>query len=246
MHDRLMRCGPVVARVYAALVYLVSLTLLYGAAVLTSTHARDAFIFIFLPGVLFAVLAMFIWTASRSAMILTFAASAALQLMSVGNMPESWGYLLPIPVLFGLLTAFGLAAPVPRRDSGAEPRVADEVYAAVVYFTALLAVFMAPFNHSRQFGLQAVGLYALLLGVVLGGLAVLIWRGKIWAMIAAFALSLAHWIALASINPWLWSSPPYLAAPVVSGILTVVCISFAAKARRRRAAVAILPVPASE
>jgi peptidoglycan/LPS O-acetylase OafA/YrhL len=180
-------------------------------------------------------------------MILTFAASAALQLMSVGNMPESWGYLLPIPVLlFGLLTAFGLAAPVPRRDSGAEPRVADEVYAAVVYFTALLAVFMAPFNHSRQFGLQAVGLYALVLGVVLGALAVLIWRGKTWAMIAAFALSLAHWIALANINPWLWSSPPYLAAPVVSGILTVVCISFAAKARRRRAAVANSPVPVSE
>jgi hypothetical protein len=246
MNDRLMRCGPIVARVYAALVYLVSLTLLYGAAVLTGTHAREAFIFVFLPGVLFAVLALFIWTASRSAMILAFVASAALQLMSVGNMPESWGYFLPIPVLFVLLTAFGLAAPAPRTSGGGEPRVADEVYAAAVYFTALLAVFMAPFNHSRQFGLQAVGLYALALGVVLGALAVLIWRGRVWAMIAAFALSVAHWIVLANINPWLWRSPPYLAAPAASGILTIVCIAFAIRGRRRKTAAAISSTPVSE
>jgi hypothetical protein len=245
MNDRLSRCGPAVARVYAALVYLVSLTLLFAAAVLTGTYAREAFIFVFLPGVLFAVLGLFIWTASRSAMILAFAASVALQLMSVGNMPESWGYVLPIPVLFGLLTAFGLAAPAPRTNGRSVTRVADEVYAAVVFLTGLLAVFMAPFNHSRQFGLQGVGVYALLLGVVLGALAVLIWRGKIWAMIAAFALSLAHWIVLANVNPVLWRSLPYLGAPVVSGILTVVCMGFAAKARKSAAA-AIPPQPASE
>jgi len=225
MNDRLMRCSPVVARVYAALVYLVSLTLLYGAAVLTGTHARDAFIFVFLPGVLFAVLALFIWTASRSAMVIAFAASVALQLAGVGNMPESWGYILPIPVLFGLLTAFGLAAPAPRTSGGGEPQVADEVYAAVVYFTALLAVFMAPFNYGRQLGLQAVGVYALALGVVLGTLAVLIWRGRIWAMIAAFALSVAHWIVLATINPALWRSPPNLSAVALSGILTLLCVA---------------------
>jgi hypothetical protein len=236
MQDRLLRCGPVIARVYAALVYLVSLSLLFAAAVLTGTRAREAFIFVFLPGVLFAVLCLFIWTASRSAMILAFVVALALPPMSVGNMPESWGYVLPIPVLFGMLTAFGLAAPASRTNGGGETRVADEVYAAVVYFSGLLAVFMAPFNHLRQFGLHGVGVYALALGVVLGTLAVLIWRGKVWAMIAAFALSLAHWIVLANINPSLWRSVPHLAAPVVSGVLTAICVASAARARRTRTA----------
>src|SRR5258708_22608643 len=62
MNDLMSRSGPVVARVYAALVYVASLALLFAAAVLTSTHAREAFIFVFLPGVLLAVMSRFIWT----------------------------------------------------------------------------------------------------------------------------------------------------------------------------------------
>jgi hypothetical protein len=231
LNDLLSRSGPVVARVYAALSYATSLVLLFAAAVLTSTHARQAFIFVFLPGVLLAVLSLFLWTASRSAMILAFAVSVALELMVVGNAPESWGLFLPLPVLFGALAAIGLAASSPRTAAGAQPRVADEVYAAAVYFTGLLAVFMAPFNHSRSFALPGIAVYALLLGLTIGALSVFIWRGRIWAMVAAFALSVAHWIALATINPLLWGSLPNLAAPVASGILTAVCVVLAVRAK---------------
>jgi hypothetical protein len=235
MSDRLSRSGPAVARLYAALVYLASLTLLFAAAVLTSTHAREAFIFVFLPGVLLAVLGRFIWTGSRSAMILAFAVMIALELMIVGNAPESWGYLLALPILFGMLTAFGFAAGSPRSNGVAPARVADEVYAALVYFTALLAAFMAPFNHSRHFGLPGAAAYALMLGVVLGALSVFIWRGRMWAMVAVFALALAHWIVLANINPLLWRSLPYFAAPAVAGILTLICIATAVRAKRSTA-----------
>jgi hypothetical protein len=55
MHDLLSR-SRCRCRVYAALVYIASMALLYGAAVLTGTHAREAFIFVFLPAVIFAVL----------------------------------------------------------------------------------------------------------------------------------------------------------------------------------------------
>jgi hypothetical protein len=238
--------GTLAARVYAVLSYVTSLVLLFGAAVLTSTHAREAFIFVFLPGVLLAVLSRFIWTGSRSAMILAFAVSVALELMVVDNARESWGLFLALPVLFGMLAAVGLSAASPRTAAGAQPRVADEVYAAVVYFAGLFAVFMAPFNHSRNFGLPGVALYALLLGLVVGALSVFIWRGRIWAMVAAFALSLAHWIALANINPMLWGSLPNLAAPAVSAVLTAVCIALAVRANLRAKTDPVSSVSASE
>jgi hypothetical protein len=248
MHELLSRGGSAVARIYAALVYIASLVLLYAAAVLTGTHAREAFIFVFLPAVIFAVLALFIWTGHRSAMILAFALGVGLELMMATNDPASWGYFLVLPIVFGGLTALGLAASLPAANARASARVADEVYAAVVYFAALLAVFMAPFNHSRQFGLQTVGVYALVVGIVLGVLSVFIWRGRIWAMVAAFALSLAYWLALASMSPMLGRSPAFALAPVVSGVLTIICIAAHIRARRSgaRAERAISSAPASE
>src|SRR5205814_222274 len=137
MHDLLLRGRPVVARAYAALVYIASLVLLYGAAVLTGTHAREAFIFVFLPAVIFAVLALFIWSGHRSAMILAFGLAAGLELMMVLNDPASWAYFLVLPVVFGLLMAVGLAASQPVTSASTGARVMDEVYAAVVYFAAL-------------------------------------------------------------------------------------------------------------
>ena len=243
--DVLPRSGPIIGRAYAVLSYVASLMLLFGAAVLTSTHARVAFIFVFLPGILLAVLSRFIWTGSRSAMILAFAVAVALELIVVDNSPESWGLFLALPVLFGMLMAAGLAAASPP-SAGVRARIADEVYAAVVYFAGLLAVFMAPFNHSRSFGLPSVALYALLLGLAAGALSVFIWRGRIWAMIAAFALALAHWLALASMDSSLWGSLPNIAAPVVSGILTVVCIASAARTKRAERTGSASSVPASE
>lgn len=231
--------GPILVRVYAALVYLCSLALMFGAAVLTSTHARIAFIFVFLPGVLLAVLSVFVWSGRRSAMILAFAVAVAVELMMAANNPADWWQFLAMPVLFGALAGGGLLS---RSTNGAaarrvvedrvveEGRVADEVYAAAVYFTGLLAVFMAPFNHTRHFGTTGVALYALLVGVVAGSLSVFIWRGKVWAMIATFVLSLAHWLVLAGIDPSLWTAFPFIAAPAAFGILTVVCIATRAKA----------------
>jgi hypothetical protein len=230
LNVRTMLAGPLLARVYAALVYLASLVLVFGAAVLTGTHAREAFIFVFLPGVLLAVLSVFIWSGRRAAMILALAVAIAVELMMIGNDPRNWWQFLAVPVVFGALTVAGFSSPAGR---GGEPthRVADEVYAAVVYFAGLLAVFMAPFNHSRHFGGTGVALYALLVGAGLGSLSVLIWSGRRWAMIATFALALGHWLLLAGIDPSLWRSLAFIAAPVVSGILTVICIAAGARAK---------------
>jgi hypothetical protein len=225
MNKLVSRCGPFVAPVYGALTYVASLVLLFGAAVLTSTHARVAFIFVFIPAVLLAVLSVFIWTGSRSAMILAVLVAAVLELIMVGNAREDWAPFLPLLLVFALLTACAFAAPAQRANDGGEPHVVDEVYAAVVYFAALLAAFMAPFNYGRNVGVPTSSLYALLVGVVLGALSVLIWRGKVWAMVAVFVLSLAHWIVLAVLDPTLWQNVAHIAAPVVTGILTGVRVA---------------------
>jgi hypothetical protein len=225
MTASLLAAAPLLARLYAVLAYACSLLLLFSAAVLTGTRARDAFILAFLPGVLMAVLSVFIWSGRRAAMILALAVSVVVELMMVGHDPGNWWQLLAVPVVFTLLTAMGLRAGPARAADGAAERAADEVYAAVVYFAGLLAVFMAPFNHSRHFGATGVALYALLVGFVAAGLSVFIRAGKVWAMVATFVLALAHWVALASLDPTLWRSLPFIAAPVVCGVLVVVCIA---------------------
>jgi hypothetical protein len=73
--------------------------------------------------------------------------------------------------------------------------------------------------------------------MLLGGLSVFVWRGKVWAMLASFALTLAHWLVLASIDPSFWASIPYVAAPVVSGILTAVGIVSCVKVGAARSGV---------
>src|SRR5262249_49764374 len=107
-----MLAGPLLARVYAALVYLTSLVLVFGAAVLTGTHARQAFIFVFLPGVLLAALSVFIWSGRRAAMILALAVAVAVELMMTGSEPQNWWQFLAVPVVYGALTIAGLMAPV--------------------------------------------------------------------------------------------------------------------------------------
>jgi hypothetical protein len=89
---------------------------------------------------------------------------------------------------------------------------------------------MAPLNHTLKLGAPRIAFHALPLSLLLGGLSVFIWRGRIWAMLAAFALTLAHWLVLASVDPSFWSSIPYVAAPVVAGTLAAVGIASAVKA----------------
>jgi hypothetical protein len=231
MNNLVSRCGALLAPLYAALSYLASLALLFAAAVLTGTRAREAFIFVFLPGVSLAVFSRFIWTASRSAMILALAVAVALAATLAGTSPEEWAPVIALPVVFAIFTgaAFVVATPAP---AAARPtRVADEIYATVVYLAALLAVFLAPFNYSRSFGLAGTALYALLVGPALGALSALIWRGRIWAMIAGFAFALAHWFVLANLDPNLWRSVPNIAAAAVAAALTLMCVALA---RRRR------------
>jgi hypothetical protein len=167
-------------------------------------------------------------------MILALALAMTLELMMAASDPAGWGNFLALPVVLGLVGVLGVAAS-PLASRGTGTRVADEVYAALVYFAALLVVFMAPFNHSRQLGLQTLALYALAAGIVLGALSVCIWRGRIWAMVAAFALSLAYWLALGNMNPIFWRSPAFAVAPVVSGMLTVICAATRIRARRAAA-----------
>jgi len=235
-----LRAGLLLARIYAALIYISSMLLMFAAAALTSTHARVAFIFVFIPGVLLAALAVFVWSGKRSAMILALAISVVVELMLVGNDPANWWQLLAMPMLFGVLTAAGLL--LPPADENPSGRVADEVYAAMVYFAGLLAVFMAPFNFFRQFGAPGAALYALVAGLTLGALSVLIWRGRLSAMIAAFVLSLAHWLVLAGlVDASYWSNIAFIAAPAASGILTIVCFAITWRSSRRSAPAANSP-----
>jgi hypothetical protein len=53
-------------------------------------------------------------------------------------------------------------------------------------------------------------------------------------MLAALALTLAHWLVLASIDPSFWMSTPYVAAPVVAGILAAVGIVSSSRRHRQR------------
>ena len=101
---------PGVARLYGAIAYAASLALILLAAMLTATRARDAFIFIFLPGVLLAVLTPFIWSGSRSAMLLALAVSVVLQIMVAGGGSLDWRLFLPMPAAFTALTIAALAS----------------------------------------------------------------------------------------------------------------------------------------
>ncbi len=208
---------PGVARLYAALAYAASLALIFLAAMLTGTHARDAFIFIFLPGILLAVLSPFIWSGSRSAMLLALAVSVVVQIMVLGSDHLNWRLFLPMPVVFAALTVAGLASAKRPAEGDAAEGVLVEVFAALVYFSGVLAVFMAPFNYSRLLGWPGLAFYAGLVGLVAAALSALIWRGSKWAMMATFVLSLLHWLALAQVDPSLWRSVPNIAAAAVPG-----------------------------
>jgi hypothetical protein len=229
--DNLIARGPHIGRVYAAFTYFAAIALLFGAAVLTGTFAREAFIFVFVPGALLSALTPFIWSGSRAAMILALVVAAVLALITTGSsLPNRWFFVL-LPIVCAALTVLALFAVIPRAETNWF--VADEVYAALVYFAGLWTAFMAPFNHSRLFGWPGIAIYVLIVSLSLGLLSALIWRGKAWAMVAACAASLAHWIVLARIDSSLWPSAYDLAAPIVSGILTAISI---ASARRRKAA----------
>src|SRR5206468_10804827 len=125
--------------------------------------------------VLLAMLATFIWSGSRSAMLLAFMVSAVVENMILGGSPLNWRLVLPLPIVFGTLTTVAIASPLSSVPRGAAPGVMVEGFAVLVYFSAILAVFMAPFSHGRHFGWPGVALYAALIGLVGAGLSAMIW-----------------------------------------------------------------------
>jgi hypothetical protein len=225
------RAVPGVARLYGVIAYAASLALILLAAMLTATRARDAFIFIFLPGVLLAVLTPFIWSGSRSAMLLALAVSVVLQIMVVGGGNLDWRLFLPMPAAFTALTIAAFASANRSVEPAAGGGVLAEVFATAVYFSGVLAVFMAPFNYSRLLGWPGLVLYAAMVGLAAAALGALIWRGSIWAMVATFALSLLHLVVLGQLDPALWRNVPNIAAAAASGMLAMAGVA-AAIARR--------------
>jgi hypothetical protein len=178
-------------------------------------------------------LSPFIWRGSRSAMLLAFMVSVVVQLMILDSDPVNWRLVLPVPVLFGALTVAGVLATAAPPTNAPAPGVLVEVFAALVYFTGVLAVFMAPFNQSRHLGWPGLALYAALVGCAAGILSALIWRGSIAAMMTTFGLALLHWVVLGAIDPALWRDTPNIVAAAVSGVLAFLCSADAFSRRSR-------------
>jgi hypothetical protein len=115
--------------------------------------------------------------------------------------------------------------------------MAAEAYAAVVYLYGVAVVFAVPAGDLGRIGLAGPRwtlLYVAAAGVAFAALAAFIWRGRPWAMIAAFALATLLWVALASLHASFWRDPTWFAAPAMFGVLTTIC---AAGARRENAAI---------
>jgi hypothetical protein len=70
-----------------------------------------------------------------------------------------------------------------------------------------------------------------LFGFILGALSIPIWRGRLWAMLLACGLTLAHWLALAMLVASFWLDPWYAAVPVLSAFLTVLFLAGSARAK---------------
>ena len=73
--------------------------------------------------------------------------------------------------------------------------------------------------------------YVLLFALVVGIMCIPIWRTRLWAMVAALALALIHWLSLASLNESFWTNPWYVGAPVVFGALTVLYLLAVSRAK---------------
>ncbi len=215
-----------VARAYAAAVSVCGLGLIYLAGVITQTHAAGGAIMLLVPGVAFVVLAPLIWCASRLAMIAALAASIAFAAVFAYQDPGYWWLALPICGLFVIFTVAAIATGA-KAETGGRWRApnAAALYAVVVYLYGAVVAFQAPTNYAR--GLVFVGpplvtAYALVLGAVFAGLSIAIWRGRLWAMIAAFVVALLHWLALAGLDASYWRDPSYWTAPLVFGVLSAI------------------------
>ena len=227
MSDTRQLAGLIVVRVYGALVCLAGLLLVFVAGVLTQTHAAGAAIYLLLLGAVLAALAPFIWIARRWAMLAAVAVSAIGAAHYVAQDPGDWWLAVPLPALFSVLTAGAIVAGVkaapfgPWRDGAALIRL----YSAAVYVCGVAIVFLTPLNYAGRMlvlGPPGATAYALVLGIAFAGLSIAIWRGQRWAMVAAFAIALVHWLALASLDASFLTDWTYWSVSLVFGLFTAV------------------------
>jgi hypothetical protein len=214
---------------YAGVVYLSSLTFVFFASIVRHTHAAGAAGVPLVAAAIFAALVPFIWRGSRWAMLGTFAVSVVAAITVVNQAPRDLWLALPFPVVFGLLTATVMVVGSPPPDAGRSGSMVAKGYAALAYLYSFPVVFLWPESiKAIGTGVDPWGFteprhapYVVIFGFVLGALSIPIWRGQLWAMLLAFALVLAQWLALALLVASFWADPWYAAAPVVSAILTV-------------------------
>lgn len=215
---------------YAALVFLAALLMFSAAATLSQTHAAGGAIFPFMLGVGFAALAPLIWRGRRWAMIAVPLVAAAVGIALVAGDPAEWWIALPLPATFGLLAAAALATARPLQPEPAGGPVARLFATATYAYTLVLAMF-AERSYTYQLGRPAVMLYVVPFGFVLGALGVLIWRGRIWAMVATTVFASAHWLWFAALVPSFWTNALYAAAPVAAAALTIASVIADRRAR---------------
>jgi hypothetical protein len=231
--------GHIAVAGYAAVSYLSSLVLIVFAAVLRHTHAAGAAGVPLVAGGLFGLLAPFIWRGSRWAPIGTFAISLVAALIMISEAPTDWWLAVPFPSVFGLLTLVVMITYSSSNDAVRSSNVIANAHAGLIYLYSFVAVFLWPDSVTTvRMGVDPWGYtnpryvpFAALFGFVLGALSIPIWRGRLWAMLLACGLTLAHWLALATLVPAFWTDPWYAAAPAVSAILTVLFIGRSVRAK---------------
>jgi hypothetical protein len=226
--------GLILARLYAATVYACALLLAYVAGILSQTHAAGAAGDLLLVALAFAALAppiWRVWRGQRAAMVAGAAAAVLAAAFFVVQDPKTLWIALAVPSLFVVLAVAALAAsrgetPGPPAATGPKAAaLAAALHAACAYAYGLALAFVTPTNYGGRMlfmGPPLATAYVLPLGLALGALSAPIARGRTWAMLVAFVLVSAHWLALANSHPSFWGDAAYWIAPAVSGALTLV------------------------
>jgi hypothetical protein len=219
----------VAAEVFAAAAFLGGLVAVLLLPVPAEPGGRAIGVDVPVLGLVFAGLSVLVWRGSRWAMIALVVLALALAFLAGRHdfaLRRAIG--MAYPALFGVLAMAALAAGAHRAGvAWSAYRVAAEVYAALVYLYAVVTAFLAPTlgaGHPGFLAPRGMSLYGFATGVAFAALAPFIWRGRRWAMLAAFALALAQWLALAALAPSFWRDAAHWSAPALAALLTAICI----------------------
>jgi hypothetical protein len=216
--------------VYGAVAYVVSLAMIFVGAAISQTHAAGAAVFWVVPGLLFVALAPFIAMARRWAAVATFALAALIAAAYIYNAPGDWWLALPVPAMFGILTAVAIAmgAGVQRDSAASGAGMVAEVYAACALLGGLVAVLLLPLPVADEGG-AGLRLDAAAFGIAFAGLSVFVRRGRRWAMLGLALLALPFAVLMTGHELELrrWIAAAY---PVAFGILAL--LALVAPARR--------------